>query len=93
MTRMRGRDMVVSFRTNLDELVTLDAGHPLRVVTDAATGEPIPYVTVRDGIEARVTRSVYYELVAQGIEEKVGGDELYGLWSSATFFPLGRLES
>ena len=88
-----GRDMVVSFRTNLDEMVTLDADHPLRVLTDPVTGEPIPYVTVRDGIEARLTRSVYYELVAQGIEEKVGGDELYGLWSSTTFFPLGRLES
>jgi len=86
-----GRDMMVSFRTNMDELVTVDARHPLRVAEDPRTGEPVPYVLVRDGMEARLTRSVYYELVAIGFEEKVGGDQLYGLWSSGTFFSLGRL--
>lgn len=87
-----GRDNVVSFRTNMDEIVTVDADHGLRIVTCTETGEPLPYVHVRDGLEARLTRSVYYELVAQGFEEKVDGAELYGLWSSGTFFPLGRLD-
>ena len=87
-----GRDLVVSFRTNVDELVTVDTGHPLRIDIDQATGDPIPYVHVRDGLEARLTRAVYYELVALGWEEKVGGEELYGLWSSGTFFPLGRVD-
>lgn len=86
-----GRDLVVSFRTNMDELVTVDGEHPLRVVECPETGEMLPYVLVRDGLEARLTRSVYYELVAHGFEEKVGGDDLFGLWSSGTFFPLGRL--
>lgn len=87
-----GREKVVSFRTNMDEIVTVDAAHGLRIVECAETGEPLPYVHVRDGLEARLTRSVYYELVAQGFEEKVDGEELYGLWSSGTFFPLGRLD-
>lgn len=86
-----GRDLVVSFRTNVDEIVTVDALHPLRIVECPETGEPLPYVYLRDGLEARLTRSVYYELVAQGFEEKMGEDDLYGLWSSGTFFPLGRL--
>jgi hypothetical protein len=86
-----GRDMVVSFRTNVDDMVTIDARRPLRIVTDRVTGDSIPYVHVRDGLEARLTRAVYYELVALGWEEKVGGEELYGLWSSGTFFPLGRM--
>ncbi len=86
-----GREMVVSFRTNMDEIVTVDGDHPLRIVECPKTGEQIPYVMVRDGLEARLTRAVYYELVAQGFEEKVGGEDLYGLWSSGTFFPLGRL--
>lgn len=86
-----GRDLVVSFRTNVDELVTVDADHPLRIVECPETGEHMPYVYLRDGLEARLTRSVYYELVAHGFEEKVGGDDLYGLWSSGIFFPLGRL--
>lgn len=86
-----GRDLMVSFRTNVDEMVTVDDAHPLRIAECPETGEPMPYVYLRDGLEARLTRSVYYELVAQGFEEKVGGDDLYGLWSSGTFFPLGRL--
>jgi hypothetical protein len=87
-----GRDRMVSLRTNVDEVVTVDARHPLRVENDPATGEPTPYVRVRDGIEARLTRAVYYELVGLGHEEQVGGEQLYGVWSSGTFFPLGRLD-
>lgn len=87
-----GRDRVVSFRTNVDELVTVDQNHPLRVTECPDTGEPMPYVTVREGLEARLTRSVYYELVALGYEEILNGEHLYGLWSSGTFFPLGRLD-
>ncbi|HSV30017.1 MAG TPA: DUF1285 domain-containing protein [Candidatus Omnitrophota bacterium] len=86
-----GRELVVSFRTNVDECVTVDDEHPLRVVECPETGELLPYVMVRDGLEARLSRPVYYELVAHGFEEKVGEDDLYGLWSSGTFFPLGRL--
>lgn len=86
-----GRDMVLSFRTNVDEMVTVDDEHPLRIVECPQTGEKLPYVMIRDGLEARLTRAVYYELVAQGFEEKVGGEDLYGLWSNGTFFPLGRL--
>lgn len=87
-----GRDQVVSFRTNVDELVTVDESHPLYFADCPQTGEVVPYVTVRDGLDARLTRPVYYELVALGFEERFDDDELYGLWSSGTFFPLGRLD-
>jgi len=87
-----GREMVISFRTNMDEIVTVDASHPLRIAESGASGEPSPYVMVRNGLEARLTRSVYYELVAQGWEEDLEGEKVYGLWSSGIFFPLGRLD-
>jgi hypothetical protein len=86
-----GRSATFSFRTNVDEMVTLDTVHPLRIVCQK-DGAP-PYLTVREGLEARLTRSVYYELVALGLEEIVDGERLYGVWSSGTFFPLGRLDS
>jgi len=86
-----GREMVVSFRTNIDELVTVDSRHPLRIEDDVLTGEPAPYVMVRDGLSARLTRAVYYELVNLGFEEKVGDEDLYGVWSQGTFFSLGRV--
>lgn len=87
-----GREKVISFRTNMDEIVTVDADHPLRIAESDGAREPSPYVTVRKGLEARLTRSVYYELVSQGWEEELGGEKVYGLWSSGIFFPLGRLE-
>ncbi len=87
-----GREKVISFRTNMDEIVSVDAQHPLRIVESEGTHEPSPYVMVRNGLEARLTRSVYYELVAQGWEEDLGGEKVYGLWSSGIFFPLGRLD-
>ncbi len=80
-----------SFRTNVDEMVTLDAQHPLRIVGDGSGGAP-PYLTVRPGLEARLARSVYYELVALGNEEVIGGETLYGIWSKGIFFPLGKLD-
>ena len=79
-----------SFRTNVDEVVTLGPGHSLRIVNDGS-GTP-PYLTVREGLEARLTRSVYYELVALGHEETIGGEKLYGVWSKGIFHPLGKLD-
>ncbi|MBE0530607.1 MAG: DUF1285 domain-containing protein [Rhodospirillales bacterium] len=87
-----GREQVLSFRTNVDEIVTLDNDHPLDVITDPATAEPSPYVVVRNGIPARLTRSVYYEVVARGLEEKIDDDQFYGVWSAGSFFAIGRLD-
>jgi hypothetical protein len=87
-----GRDRVVSFRTNVDEMVTVDDLHPLRIGLDPKTQEPVPYVWVRDGLEAKLARPVYYELVSLGHEEETKEGCLFGLWSSGSFFPLGSLE-
>ncbi len=60
---------------------------------DADTGEPAPYILVRERLEALITRSVFYELVALGVEERRDGAHLYGVWSEGCFFPLGRLSA
>ena len=80
------------FRTNVDDIVTLDAAHPLRVAEDVVTRTPVPYISVRDGLEARIARPVFYELVGVGCEEQVGGGPSFGIWSSAKFFPFGTLD-
>ena len=80
-------------RTNLDDIVAIDDEHRLRVSTIPATGEPRPYVAVRNLLEARLARPVFYELVDLGCEERVGDETLFGVWSSGIFFPLGRLDT
>lgn len=84
-----GPDQTLSVRTNLDEFVTIGVDHPLRVDFDPQTGEPAPYVTVRDGLDALVARSVYYELAELGTERS---DGTFGVWSDGAFFVLGAVE-
>ena len=89
-----GRQQTLSFRTNIDEVVTAGPDHPIRVSHDILTCEPTPYSLLRAGdgahaIEARVNRAVYYELVALAVPEYVGAHLMLGVWSSGQFFPLG----
>lgn len=86
----QGRARILSFRTNIDEIVPLDGDHPLRM-SDGAAGKT-PYLLIRPGIEARLARSVYYELADLGSEEIIDGRPLYGVWSAGRFFPLGPFE-
>lgn len=88
-----GREQSVTLRTNLDEIVTLGPDHPLRVAEDPATGEPRPYALVRPGLEARLARAVFYDLVEHGQEEREDGCPILGVWSGGAFFRLGRLDA
>lgn len=81
----------LSFRTNCDEVVTADAQHPIRVQLDPVTREPRPYVTVRPGLEAKIARSVFYEMVALAVPEWVDGREVLGVWSEGVFFPIDEV--
>ncbi len=78
----------LTFRTNLDEMVTADADHPIRVQVDPRSREPRPYITVRPGLEARINRAVFYELVALAQPETVEGRPVLGVWSEGVFFPI-----
>lgn len=92
----KGRNQCLSFRTNVDQVVTAGPDHALRVAHNAVTCEPIPYIHIRDGqgsmpLEARICRSVYYELVAIAEPGCVGGCKKLGVWSCGVFFPLGDM--
>ena len=86
-----GRDQALQFRTTIDDVVTANGDHPLRVAFDPETGEPSPYILVRGRLEALINRSVFYELVGLGVEQIIEGETLFGLWSAGHFFPLGNL--
>lgn len=83
-----GRDRTLTFRTSLDDRAEAGESHPIRVVTDVATAEPRPYVMVRPGLEARMTRPVFYQLVELGADETIDGRTRFGVWSNGSFFPL-----
>jgi len=87
-----GREQVISLRSNVDEIVSVDNDHPIYVIDDPEMGEPSPYLVLREGIEARLTRAVFYELVDMGVEEQIDGEIFFGVWSRGFFFPLGKLD-
>ena len=84
----QGRDQSLTFRTNVDDTVVAGPDHPIRVAIDGS-GAPAPYIEVRAGLEARINRPVFYQLVELGEEE---GGEL-AVWSSGQRFSLGRLDA
>jgi hypothetical protein len=87
-----GSEDILRFRTNLDAEFEGGADHPLRVLIDPETEEPSPYILVRDRLEARLTRSVFYELAELAREREVDGQWVYGVWSKGDFFQLGPVE-
>jgi len=82
-----GDAQTLTFHTNLDETVTAGPDNPIRVETDAETGEPSPYIHVRDGLDALIVRSVYYQLADLVVSRQ--DTDVLGVWSSGMFFELG----
>lgn len=83
----RGCDQSLILRTNVDNVVTVDSAHRLRFETDVTNNGVKPYVRVRGGLDALVTRSVTFDLIELAAPGPEGGDDL-GLWSCGTWFPL-----
>ncbi len=65
MARGEGDEPRLTFRTNVEDIVTVDAEHPLRFERGAAEGLK-PYVNVRGDLWALVKRALFYDLVALG---------------------------
>jgi hypothetical protein len=67
------------FTTNVGDAVMLDAGHALRMQGG------VPYLHVRAGLEAKVSRAVWHQLAGLAVPRQ---GEL-GVWSAGAFFALG----
>ncbi len=83
-----GQDQVVTFTTHVGDTAVVGPDHPLRVVRDAATGEPSPYVMIRAGLEALIDRKSFYRLVEICAHAPHQGVSWFGLWSAGAFFPV-----
>ena len=81
-----GQEQRIYFETNVDDQVCVGPEHPLRVADEEGTGGLKPYVLVRSNLEALVSRALFYDVVALGVN--VG--EWFGVWSSGVFYPMQR---
>jgi len=83
-----GSAQSISFETNTDDAVTVDAQHPLRFAVEEGTDGLKPYVLVRANLEALVSRALFYDLAAAGVVK----DGWFGVWSGGRFWPMQKAE-
>ena len=92
----RGGEQVLTFRTNVGDVVEAGPENPLRFAIEAETGGLKPYLLVRGRLEALVNRAVTYELMALGEEIEVEGEPMFAVRSNGAVFavmPMARLEA
>ncbi len=85
----KGPDRTLVFTTNVGDEVAAGPDHPIDFRNDPETGDDAPYVEVRAGLEARIARAVFYELVELGETREIEGEEVFGVASGGAFFPFG----
>ncbi len=80
----------LTFRTNVDDVVTADAGHPLRFETGADGFKP--YICVRDGLYARLSRDLAQDIANMGEVIEHERALWFGVSSGGLFFPVIRAD-
>ena len=78
-----GRERTIALKLDSGDAVIVGPKHPLTLV-EGENG-PSPRVLVRHGLEAELSRPIYYELADIAVAE---GADPPGLWSDGAFFPL-----
>ena len=82
-----GQDRKLMFRLDTDDLVMAGAGHPLTFGTDPDSPDPRLHVrgTIGNGLEARIDRALYYEIVEMALADQ---NQPPAIWSNGARFPL-----
>ena len=79
----------LKFLTNVGDEVIAGPENSIRVEVDPESGEPRPYVHVRRGLEARIARPVFYELVEMATEHDTPDGPVLAVTSDGAVFPVG----
>ncbi len=81
-----GQSQQLTLTTSMADVVRISADHPLEF--RGKGDERIPYVLVRNNLDARLSRSVYYQLVDLACSHLMDGVSWFGVWSAGAFFPM-----
>jgi len=91
-TLVETQDSAIIFTTNLGDRLVVDAEHPVRVEIDPQTQIPRPYVHYRDGLDALVSRSAFFDLINLAEERERDGKHYLTVSSMGQTFDLGCVE-
>jgi hypothetical protein len=79
--RQQGEDSLV-FVTNVGDEVCAGPEYPIELRGEP--GQTAPYIRIREGLMAKLSRPIYYELAQYASEH----DGALGVWSCSEFYPL-----
>ncbi len=85
---LRDGQQVLTFRTNVGDLVEAGDDNPLRFVIVEENDGVKPYILVRGRLEALLARSVMYELVSYGEEIEIDGTKMFCIRSNGAVFGI-----
>lgn len=83
-----GENQVLTFRTNVDDVVEAGENNPLKFVIDKVNQGVKPYLMVRGRLEALVSRAVMYDLIELGEEVEIDGVSTFAVRSNGAVFPV-----
>jgi hypothetical protein len=87
VTQREGRQ-VLTFRTNVGDVVEAGAEHPLRFEISGENRALKPYLLVRGRLEALISRAVMYDLVELGEAIVIDGMPMFSVRSGTEVFPV-----
>ena len=87
-TEGNGSRRRIAFKLNSGDAVIAGPAHPILMVPTERG--PSPRLAVRHGLEAELSRPVYYELAEIALAE---GQHPPGVWSDGAFFPLSPADA
>jgi uncharacterized protein len=83
-----GGKQLLTFRTNVGDVVEAGDDHPIRFVVQGEMKELKPYLHIRGRLEALVSRAVMYELVELGETAEISGVAMFCVRSGDSLFPI-----
>ncbi|MEO9459416.1 MAG: DUF1285 domain-containing protein [Lentilitoribacter sp.] len=79
---------VLTFRTNVGELIEIGKDNPLRFDITGKDAELKPYFHVRGRLEALVNRATMYDLVELGEQVEMDGEAMFAVKSNGEVYPI-----
>ena len=85
-------EKALKFETQVGDEVIASDKNPIRVVRDAVSDEPAPYIHIRNGLDALIDRKTFYRLIDIGQHKKYKNEDWFGIESASAFFPIIKSE-
>ena len=87
---MQGDVELLTFKTNVGDTAVAGQDHKIEYRKRLGGEDSAPYIHVRAGLEAKIARPVFYDMINLAQTRMVDGVEMFGVTSEGIFFEFCR---